>query len=136
MESWSVAPPQSTILVLEDDRALAELVCIYLEGAGYQVLTAHNVDHGIRLATAHPECVEMLLTDVSVPGATATKVSALFAALGRPTRCLYMSGRPRAMIPAQDLLIPGADLLEKPFSEIQLVEKVRQTLATAAPTAP
>jgi DNA-binding response OmpR family regulator len=123
-----------TILVLEDDPVLAELIRIYLEEAGYAVLAAHDMDRAIDLAGRHGGPVGLVLSDVFLPGANPATVAALFAALPARPRFLYMSGRSLATIPERHLLVPGADLIEKPFSERELVEKVRAVLA--GPEAP
>jgi DNA-binding response OmpR family regulator len=129
-------PSPSTILVLEDDPVLVELIRIYLEDAGYTVLAAGDLDRGIELAGRHGSSIHLVLSDVFLPGAVAPKVAALFAALPVAPRFLYMSGRSRATIPPRNLLVQGADLLEKPFSEAQLIAKVRLALAGARAVPP
>jgi DNA-binding response OmpR family regulator len=123
------APPTATILVLEDDPMLGELIRIYLEGAGYAVLTAHDLDAGTALAEGQP--VDLVLSDVFLPGASPPKLAALLAACASTPRLLYMSGRSRATISPLDLLAPAADLVEKPFTERVLIEKVRTALTAA-----
>lgn len=120
----------TTILVLDDDAMLVELIRIYLEGAGFAVLAAHDLDSAIDLASRH--AVDLVLSDVQLPGVSPHKIAALFAALGPPQRILYMSGRSWATLPSPHLLAPGADLVEKPFTESGLVKKVRAALAAAA----
>jgi DNA-binding response OmpR family regulator len=123
-------PPPSTILVLEDDPMLVELIRIYLEGAGFAVLAANDMDRGIELAGLHGAPIHLVLSDVFLPGANPSKIAALFAALPAHPRILYMSGRSLTTIP-RGLLVPGAALLEKPFSEQDLVGKVRLLLQGA-----
>ncbi len=124
--------PQATILILEDDPMLAELIGIYLEGAGYTVLAADGMDRAVELAGGHGGPIHLVLSDVFLPGANPSTVAALFAALPERPRFLYMSGRSLATIPARFLLVPGAGLVEKPFSESELIARVRAVLAGAA----
>ena len=70
-----------TILLVENENALRELVRRFLEGSGYEVLNARDGDEALALATAHPASIDLLLTDVVMPGMT-TSVSSRSIGVG------------------------------------------------------
>jgi two-component system, cell cycle sensor histidine kinase and response regulator CckA len=117
-----------TIVVVEDDSSLRELVRLMLEGCGYSVLTAENGEHAARLCAEHPGGVELLLTDVVMPEVNgrvlADRLEALFPAL----RVLFMSGYSDEAVFRNGLIRPNTAFIEKPFSERSLARKVREVL--------
>jgi len=61
--------PAKTILVVEDDRDVREIVLAVLEGAGYRVIEAASGDDAYRMLVAHPDLqIDVLFTDVVMPG--------------------------------------------------------------------
>jgi len=121
-----------TVLVLEDDPALRELVRILLEGGGYTVLLAETVEKARSLAERHRGALHLLLTDVQLAGASGPEAAARLRA-GRPeARVLYMSGHTGDLLDRRGLLPTGAPLLPKPFTEAALLSKVRAVLDAAA----
>jgi PAS domain S-box-containing protein len=117
-----------TIVVVEDDSSLRELVRLMLEGCGYSVLTAENGEQAARLCAEHPGGVELLLTDVVMPEVSgrvlADRLEALFPAL----RVLFMSGYSDEAVFSNGLIRPNTAFIEKPFNERGLARKVREVL--------
>jgi two-component system, cell cycle sensor histidine kinase and response regulator CckA len=118
-----------TVLVLEDEPALRELVRTLLEGGGYTVLIAEGVEAALALAERHRAAIHLLLTDVVMPGLSGPEAAARLLAMRPETRVLYMSGHAGDPIGRRGLLPAGAPLLVKPFTEAGLLRMVREVLA-------
>jgi DNA-binding response OmpR family regulator len=119
-----------TILVVEDDPSVLHVTSRILREHGYHVLEAEGFDEAVELATRHD--FQLLLTDSVIPhgsgGSLAERVRALRP--GRPV--LYMSGYGDGVLGAQGVIPGDGELIQKPFSQKALLEKVR-SLAEQAP---
>jgi PAS domain S-box-containing protein len=120
-----------TILVVEDDRPLRELVTLLLEKAGYQVLCETTAASALARAADQPGPIDLVLTDVVMPGMSGPELASRLAPLRPEAPVLYMSGYTADVIARRSLLPPGAWFLEKPFSEGDLLRKVREALTAA-----
>jgi CheY-like chemotaxis protein len=119
-----------TILVVEDEPALRELIGEILVDAGYTVLAAGDGEQGLALARSHPQAVHMLLTDVVLPRMSGREVAARLR-LERPgVAVLYMSGYTDDAIVHHGVLEPGAAFLQKPVGPDALLRKVREVLGS------
>ena len=103
---------------------------IALQRFGYRVLEADSAESALALLGTLEGPVDLLLTDVVLPGMDgrdlATKVVA-----GRPeTRVLFMSGYAASLRTGDGFLSPGVQMLEKPFSAQLLLTRTRQILGT------
>jgi len=117
-----------TILVVDDDPQLRQLTRKVLTGSGFQVLEAEDREQAERLAAIHSGSIDMLLTDVVMPGGSGCEIAQQICGNGSKTRVLYMSGYPNDAILHHGILDPGIRLLKKPFSPARLVEEVREVL--------
>jgi PAS domain S-box-containing protein len=122
------ARPGETILVVEDQPALLEVTRRLLARNGYQVLTATSADEAIPTATDHPGDIHLLLTDVIMPRMQGKELAERIRAIRPDIHVLYMSGYAHPILTNQGKLDPGVALLEKPFTEVLLLTKARQTL--------
>jgi len=120
-----------TVLVLEDEPALRELVRTLLERGGYTVLVAEGVATALALVERHGGAIHLLLTDVVMPGLSGPEAAARLLALRPEARVLYMSGHAGDLIGRRGELPAGAALLIKPFTEASLLRMVREVLADA-----
>jgi PAS domain S-box-containing protein len=120
-----------TVLVAEDEPALREVTRRMLARNGYQVITAAGGPQAVRAAAAHPGRIDLLLTDVIMPQldgrATADQVRAFQPA----ARVVYMSGYTQGTLGGQGIIEAGAHLIQKPFTEADLLAKVREVLTPA-----
>ncbi|HEY1188634.1 MAG TPA: response regulator [Gemmata sp.] len=126
------APARPAILVAEDDDAVREFVRIVLDHAGFEVRVAPNGAAAGDLFETDPSAFDMLLTDVVMPLATGVELAERVRATRPELPVLFMSAYPGTPGLSPCPLPPGAVLLEKPFSLIQLLERVRATLAGEA----
>ena len=122
-------PASGTVLVVEDYADLRELFQEILSGAGYLVLTAGDGKEGLAVARAHGGKIDILLTDIVMPNMLGTDLARELRA-ARPTlRVLFMSGHAQPVITGASPLPPGATLLQKPFMEAELLQKLGDVLA-------
>ena len=117
-----------TLLVVEDEAALRDVAGRILSGAGYRVLAAEGGVEALALAARHDGEIDLLLSDVVMPGMLGKEVAERLV-LDRPgTRVLYMSGYAQPVLHSQGTLDPGVALLEKPFTANDLLTAVRERL--------
>jgi CheY-like chemotaxis protein len=116
-----------TILLVEDERPIRELVRKVLAGYGYDVLEALNVTHAVEIAERHPAPIHLLLSDVVMPELSGPDLAQRVIRHRRAVRVLYMSGFSNRL--KSGALSAGVDILEKPFTPHGLATKVRDCLS-------
>ncbi|HSY03146.1 MAG TPA: PAS domain S-box protein [Acidobacteriaceae bacterium] len=117
-----------TILLAEDEPDLRELARIFLEGYGYKVLEAAGAEQAIRTASVFPGHIDLLLTDVIMPGMSGSQLAENILKQRPQTKIVYMTGYTDDMVVQHKVLEPGVKLLQKPFGKAELALKVRSTL--------
>jgi signal transduction histidine kinase len=117
-----------TLLVVEDESALREVAGRILSGAGYHVLTAECGAEALELAARHEGPIDLLVSDVVMPGMLGKEVAERLTSARPVTRVLYMSGYAQPVLHSQGTLDPGVALLEKPFTADELLAAVRKRL--------
>jgi two-component system, cell cycle sensor histidine kinase and response regulator CckA len=118
-----------TILLVEDEAAVRRLATRVLEDLGYHVLSAGTVEEARRLAGQPDTRLDLLLTDVVLPGDVQGNELARDLAASRPhLSILYVSGYPRDALVHAGRLDAGVHLLEKPFGPRGLAVMVRTVL--------
>jgi CheY-like chemotaxis protein len=118
-----------TILLVEDQTEVRNLVRRVLEARGYHVLVAANGHDALRLTVQHAGTIDLLVTDVVMPGMSGREVALLLAAAHPKMKVLYLSGYTDESIAPLGLLDPGAAFLQKPFTAEALAQKIRDVLA-------
>ena len=117
-----------TILVVEDDDLVRDVASRILTRHGYTVLVAHGGAEALALLEERGFGVDLLLTDVVMPGMTGNEVAARVEERYPGARVLYMSGYPESMVTSQGVVDAGVRLISKPFVEPELLETVRSVL--------
>jgi PAS domain S-box-containing protein len=117
-----------TILLVEDEPDLRELARVFLESYGYRVLSASSAEKALAKANDFPETIDLLLTDVIMPGMSGRQLAETVLKRRPETRVVYMTGYTDDMVVQHRVLEPGVALLEKPFTKLDLGRKVRSTL--------
>jgi CheY-like chemotaxis protein len=117
-----------TVLVVEDEPTVRSLVQRVLERNGYHVLCAADAASAMQVIAAQNGAIDLLLTDLVMPGIGGRDLAAQAKAQVRGLRVVYMSGYSRDAIATHGELDPGSAFLEKPFSTQALAQKVRQAL--------
>jgi PAS domain S-box-containing protein len=118
-----------TILLVEDETAVRSLAERILESHGYRVVAAENGDDALVLLKGADHSIDMLLTDVVLPGSMQGNELAQVACRLRPhLAVLHMSGYPRDTIVHAGRLDEGVNYLAKPFTPDELAQRVREVL--------
>lgn len=123
------------ILMAEDAEPLLKLARMFLESNGYKVMSATNGADAIKAAQKYNAPIDLLLTDVVMPGMNGRMLAKELAPIQPKMKVLYMSGYTDSAIADHGVLEAGTYLLRKPFTEIELTQKVREVLDSAPPTA-
>jgi PAS domain S-box-containing protein len=119
------AAGSETILLVEDETVVRRLVAEILETTGYTVLQAGDGPSALELLRRHAEPVELLVTDVVMPGMSGPEVAKAVTAMRPGMQVLYTSGYTDQAIGHHGVLEPGIAFLQKPFSADDLTTKVR-----------
>jgi two-component system, cell cycle sensor histidine kinase and response regulator CckA len=131
LASRSASGGPETVLLVEDEESVRQLVRETLEAKGYKVLEADNGEAALRIASAHPGSIDMLITDVVMPGMSARELAKELGASHPHSRILFLSGYTEDAIVQHGVLQPGTAFLEKPFTLQSLASKVREVLGSA-----
>jgi PAS domain S-box-containing protein len=125
------ATQHATILLTEDDPDVRQMLAALLQTAGHTVLTAENPDCAIERARTHTGHIDLLLTDVVMPGGTGRDLARRMADIRPDLRVLYISGYPEygASGSSGSVLEPGLPFLAKPFTRDVLIQKINDMLA-------
>jgi len=117
-----------TVFVVEDDEMVRALIRRMLETRGYTVLLAPHGDEALQLLERHPGRVDLLMTDVVMPGMSGRDLADRVAERRPGIKVLYLSGYTDDAIVRHGVLEPGIAFLQKPFSADALARKVREVL--------
>ncbi|NEU14254.1 response regulator [Methylobacterium sp. BTF04] len=122
----------ATVLVVEDEPAVREIACAILGDLGYRVLEASDGEDGLRVFGANAASIDLLLTDVILPGEVRGRELAERILAMRPeVKVVFMSGYTENSIVHHGRLDEGVNLIGKPFKREQLAVKVAEVLGFA-----
>ena len=124
-----------TILVVEDERGVRELIVQLLKKNGYKVLQASEPVEAMAVSNSFQGPIHLLLTDVVMPKGNGRQLAERLLAVRRDIKVLYMSGYTEASIVDRGVLNDGIAFISKPFSFEELLRKVRDALAEEDETA-
>ena len=125
------APPRGgneTILIVEDDEGVRRLVKNILQRHGYGVLDANNGTEALRIAKQHDGPIDLLLSDVVMPGMSGMHVWSQLKAAREHLRVLFVSGYAGSSIPDLTFVKSMGRFLQKPFTPNELAATVREVL--------
>jgi two-component system, cell cycle sensor histidine kinase and response regulator CckA len=118
-----------TILLVEDDESVRNVVREVLRRNGYNVLEANNPGDAILISEQHTGLIHLMVTDVVMPRMSAPELSERLAPWHPEMKVLYMSGYTDSQIVRQGVLETDLPFLQKPFSPVALLQAVREVLA-------
>jgi PAS domain S-box-containing protein len=127
---YDLQPPQpgcETLLLVEDDAAVRQVLRQVLETRGYRVLEAADGRQAIQLAEQHQGAIDLLLSDVVMPELSGRAVAERVTALNPGIKVLFSSGYTDGFT-RLDMAHDSAAFLQKPYSTSQLTQKVRDVL--------
>ncbi len=117
-----------TIMVVEDEYMVRELVCDTLRNSGYKVIEATNGKEAIEIFEKNKKKIDMILTDVIMPEMSGRKLIETLSEKLPHLKALYMSGYTDDAIIRHGVLEPGMDYIQKPFTPKSLIQKIREVL--------
>jgi CheY-like chemotaxis protein len=134
-DSRDLARGTETILFVEDEHSVRELVRDYLRGNGYTVLEASDGTEALKVAGAHDGPLHMLITDVVMPHLSGPELAAKIGALRPGLKVLFVSGYTDDTVFRHGVLEGGVAYLQKPFNLKALAQKIREVISGQPVTA-
>lgn len=117
-----------TVLLVEDDHDVRDLVALMLRRSDYQVLEAPSPDKALVLLDTTDADVDLLVTDLVMPGMNGIELADNVRAARPGTPVLLMSGYTAGALPGNASLPPGVTLIRKPFTRTTLLRAVEQVI--------
>ena len=117
-----------TVLLVEDEESVRQLVRDTLEARGYKVLEAEDGEAGLQTAKEFAGTIDVIITDVVMPGMSGRELAQRVTEARPETKVLYLSGYTEEAIAHEGALDPGTAFLQKPFTLQVLSRKVREVL--------
>ncbi len=117
-----------TVLLVEDEEIVRRATRRILQANGYNVLEASRADEALSILGAPEHHVDVVITDIVMPGLDGRELADRIAALWPDIRCLYMSGHSFDALSRRGALPEDARVLHKPFTAGALLEKLRELL--------
>lgn len=127
-EAYNAVPGAATIMVVEDDAVVREVVCSMLKQNGYNVIESDTPQSAVELSEKHTGDIHLLLTDVVMPDMKGPEVYKLISGIHPETKILYMSGYPEDFISRQGILQDDVQFISKPLTINLLLEKVAESI--------
>jgi CheY-like chemotaxis protein len=118
-----------TVLVVDDEADLREVIRRLLQRQGFTVLATGNAAEALAACREHPGPIDVLLTDLGMPVTPGPELARQAAALRPGLRVVYVSGTSRDNAVAQGLIAGDDAMLQKPFSAHTLTAAVRDAMA-------
>jgi PAS domain S-box-containing protein len=119
---------KAAVLVVEDDPSVLNLIVDFLESLEYTVYAASSVDEAISVIEEPGRRVDLLISDVVLPGKKGTELAAMLKERHPEIKIMLMSGYADEKIPHTEILKSKIHFLAKPFSPLMLVMKVQEIL--------
>jgi PAS domain S-box-containing protein len=133
----SVAPAvrggSETVLLVEDEPQVRDLVLAVLKTRGYRVLCADSGAEALRLEQDHPGRIHLLITDVVMPGMSGRELAEHLLPLRPELKVLFMSGYTDDAVLRHGVTAPGSAFLQKPFALEDLLQRARALLDGEVP---
>ena len=123
-----------TVLVVEDEGAVRQLMRAVLKSKGYHVLEAGSAEEGIEVFEENSASIDLVVSDVVLPGMNGDELGRALQRRVEGLPVLLISGYPRGSIGMQHRLAEHTQFMQKPFSPSSLCERVRQILDEAHET--
>jgi two-component system cell cycle sensor histidine kinase/response regulator CckA len=131
--SSSVMQGSETVLLVEDEESVRQLVRETLESRGYKVIEAENGEAALTISATCQEPIHLLITDVVMPGISGRELARQLSKTHPRTRVLFLSGYTEDAIVHQGAFDSGTAFLQKPFTLQSLSRKVREVLRSEMP---
>jgi len=117
-----------TILVIDDEKEVRELVSEMLRFYGYTVLEAPNASNAFTIYEKHKDTIDLILTDIVMPQMSGIEFANKIRPVYPRNKFLFMSGYTDTVLAEQELLRDPVHFLQKPFNAVTLMKKIRTVL--------
>ena len=124
-----------TVLVVEDEGAVAHALHRLLSGAGYSVFAASNGAEALQVFAGKKEQIDLLVTDIVMPEMDGRTLAGKCSAMKRGLKVIYMSGYTRDSLLSQQTFDDDTVLIEKPFTRDKVLALIADVLTSRAPSA-
>ena len=118
-----------TVLVVDDEEDLRDIMRRMLERRGFDTLVAGDSEQAIATCRDHVGDIDVLVTDLGLPGASGGELSRAASALRPRMGVVYISGLPKDIAVTKGLISEDALLVKKPFTSDLLIEALRLVIA-------
>jgi len=116
------------ILLVEDDETVREVTAALLQEIGYRIHVAATSRQALELCADSQTPIDLLLTDIIMPGMNGKELSELIVKIRPATRVLFMSGYAADVLDLKMVRTDGLDFIEKPFDLHSLHQKIQSIL--------
>jgi len=117
-----------TVLLVEDDVSVREMIKTFLEPEGYKILSAANGIEALDLSMSYEERIDLLLTDVIMPKMNGQELADEVKKSRPEIRIIFMSGYTDDVIAHHGVLEPGVNFIQKPITLGRLAKRLREVL--------
>jgi two-component system, cell cycle sensor histidine kinase and response regulator CckA len=117
-----------TLLIVENESAIRNLLQMALRRSGYTVLAAESGHEALELVRNHAGAIHLLITDVMMPDMDGPELVRQLSAIRPDTRALFMSGYMDDSLADRAILSANTNFIQKPFSPTTIAQKVREIL--------
>ena len=124
-----VSPDRPTVLVVDDEEDLRDIMRRMLERRGFDTLVAADSESAIVTCRDHEGDIDVLITDLGLPGASGGELSRAATALRPGMGVVYISGLPKDIAVTKGLIDDDSLLVKKPFTADLLIEALRLVIA-------
>ncbi len=128
LDAWAEGRVPQTILLVEDEEMVRGLMCEVLEQEGYNVLSCSDPTEGIEVSQRHPGEIDLLLTDVVMPGMNGRDMANRIRKIIPELRVVFMSGYAEHVLTRDGAVDPQFEYLQKPFTLQTLTRKLARVL--------
>jgi two-component system, cell cycle sensor histidine kinase and response regulator CckA len=122
---WGEFMLRTLILLVEDEAAIREMTAMLLRRLGYLVQEASSGEEALRWAQASSEKIDLLMTDVLMPGINGWELAEVLRSRGAELKVLFLSGHP---LVCRGVVQPEAGFLQKPFTLDAVAKKIKEIL--------
>ncbi len=131
-KGWNTEGNRETILLVEDDSSLRDMLRTVLERFGYTVQETASVSEAFAILEEMPEAIDLIITDVMLRGEGGHVLWEKTQGLKPDQRILFISGHSHEYLAEHGIALPANAFLEKPFTPPKLAARVRSLLDSAA----